>query len=197
MDIEKTIRALTGRGFAVQHFATGREAADYLDGAIDGTTVGIGGSMTAKAMKLEELLPRTSTVYWHWLTPGPETLANAATAQVYLTSVNALAETGELINIDGTGNRVASSLFGHKKVWYVVGSNKLAPTYDEALWRARNISAPKNAQRLGVKTPCAVNGDRCYDCKSPQRICRGLVVMWEAVRSCESEVVLVDEPLGY
>ena len=55
----------------------------------------------------------------------------------------------------------------------------------------------ENAQRLGVKTPCAVNGDRCYDCKSPQRICRGLVVLWEAIRSCETEVVLVDEPLGY
>lgn len=52
-------------------------------------------------------------------------------------------------------------------------------------------------QRDGVKTPCAVNGDRCYDCKSPQRICRGLVVLWEAIRSCETEVVLVDEPLGY
>ena len=49
----------------------------------------------------------------------------------------------------------------------------------------------------GVKTPCAVKGDRCYDCKSPQRICRGLVVLWEAIRSCETEVVLVDEPLGY
>ena len=107
------------------------------------------------------------------------------------------AETGEIINIDGTGNRVSSSLFGHKKVWFIVGSNKIAPTYDEALWRARNIAAPKNAQRLGVKTPCAVNGDRCYDCKSPQRICRGLVVLWEAIRSCETEVVLVDEPLGY
>ena len=67
----------------------------------------------------------------------------------------------------------------------------------DRLWRARNIAAPKNAQRLGVKTPCAVNGDRCYDCKSPQRICRGLVVLWEAIRSCETEVVLVDEPLGY
>ena len=122
---------------------------------------------------------------------------SAATCDNYLLSANGLAETGEIIDIDGTGNRVASSLFGHKKVWYVVGSNKLAPTYNEALWRARNISAPKNAQRLGVKTPCAVNGDRCYDCKSPQRICRGLVVMWEAIRSCESEVVLVDEPLGY
>ena len=55
----------------------------------------------------------------------------------------------------------------------------------------------KLAQRLGVKTPCAVKGDRCFDCKSPQRICRALVVLWEAVKSCEMEVVLVDEDLGY
>ena len=126
-----------------------------------------------------------------------EVLKNASTCDNYLLSANGLAETGEIINIDGTGNRVSSSLYGHKRVWFVVGSNKIAPTYDEALWRARNIAAPKNAQRLGVKTPCAVNADRCYDCKSPQRICRGLVVLWEAIRSCETEVVLVDEPLGY
>ncbi len=85
---------------------------------------------------------------------------------MYITSVNGMAETGELINIDGNGNRVASSLYGHKKVWFIVGRNKLAPTYEEALWRTRNIAAPKNAQRLGRKTPCAVHGDRCYDCKS-------------------------------
>ena len=106
-------------------------------------------------------------------------------------------ETGELINIDGNGNRVASSLYGHKKVWFIVGRNKLAPTYEEALWRARNIAAPKNAQRLGRKTPCAVHGDRCYDCKSPERICRGLVVLWEAVANMEMEVVLIDQDLGY
>ena len=69
-------------------------------------------------------------------------------------------ETGELINIDGNGNRVASSLYGHKKVWFIVGRNKLAPTYEEALWRARNIAAPKNAQRLGWKTPCAAREPR-------------------------------------
>ena len=103
----------------------------------------------------------------------------------------------ELINIDGNGNRVASSLYGHKKVWFIVGRNKLAPTYEEALWRARNIAAPKNAQRLGRKTPCAVHGDRCYDCKSPERICRGLVVLWEAVANMEMEVVLIDQDLGY
>lgn len=68
----------------------------------------------------------------------------------------------------------------------------------KALWRARNIAAPKNAQRLGVKTPCAVNGDRCYDCKSPQRICRGLVVLWRPSaaarpRSCSSTSRLATE----
>ena len=70
MDIEKTIRALTGRGFAVQHFATGREAADYLDGAIDGTTVGIGGSKTIDQIGLYDRLTKHNTVWWHWRTPG-------------------------------------------------------------------------------------------------------------------------------
>ena len=68
--------------------------------------------------------------------------------------------------------------------------------HKKGLGSSRN-GRDSNAQRLGVKTPCAVNGDRCYDCTSPQRICRGLVVLWEAIRSCETEVVLVDEPLGY
>ena len=154
-----------------------------------------------RRMGLFESLGAHNTIYSHWNVPdgmnADEVREKAATCEHYLLSANGLAETGEIINIDGTGNRVSSSLYGHKKVWFVVGSNKIAPTYDEALWRARNIAAPKNAQRLGVKTPCAVNGDRCYDCKSPQRICRGLVVLWEAIRSCETEVVLVDEPLGY
>ena len=201
MDLTAVEKNLKERGFAVSTFATAKEAADYLNRQIDGASVSFGGSMTLAEMGLFESLGKHNTIYSHWTVPegmnADEVREKAATCEHYLLSANGLAETGEIINIDGTGNRVASSLFGHKKVWYVVGSNKLAPTYDEALWRARNISAPKNAQRLGVKTPCAVNGDRCYDCKSPQRICRGLVVMWEAIRSCESEVVLVDEPLGY
>ena len=115
---------------------------------------------------------------------------------MYLSSANGLAETGEVINIDGIGNRVASTLYGHKKLYFIIGKNKLAPTYDEALWRARNIAAPKNAQRLGKTTPRAVKGDRCYDCKSPDRICRGLVVPWGPSMGVETEIVLVDEDLG-
>lgn len=195
MAFETVKKNLESRGFVVRVFDTGAEAADYLDGAIDGVSVGLGGSLTVQAMGLHEKLAGHNTVHWHW-TDGPEARVKSAGADVYITSANGLAETGEVINIDGFGNRVASTLYGHKKLYFVIGRNKLAPTYDEALWRARNIAAPKNAQRLGKKTPCAVNGDRCYDCRSPERICRGLVVLWGPSMGIETEIVLVDEDLG-
>ncbi len=198
-DFSRVKQNLEARGFRVSVFATAAEAADYLDSAIDNTSVGFGGSVTLEQMGLYERLERHDRVNWHWrpTVDGADARQAAMTAEHYITSVNGLAETGELINIDGTGNRVASTLYGHKKVWFVVGRNKLAPTYEEALRRARNIAAPKNAQRLKRKTPCAVKADHCYDCKSPERICRGLVVLWEAIGSMEMEVVLVDEALGY
>ena len=78
-----------------------------------------------------------------------------------------------------------------------VGVNKIAPTFEKALWRARNIAAPKNAQRLGRKTPCAAKGDRCYDCESPDRICRALTVLWARPTAIEyAEVVIVEQELG-
>ena len=195
MAFETVKKNLEARGFSVSTFSTAAEAAAYLDSAIDGTTVGIGGSMTVQQMGLHEKLAAHNEGHWHW-TDGPEARAKAAHADVYITSANGLTENGEVINIDGAGNRVASTLYGHKRVYFIIGRNKLAPTYDEALWRARNIAAPKNAQRLGKKTPCAVKGDRCYDCKSPDRICRGLVVLWGPSMGVETEIVLVDEDLG-
>ena len=174
------------------------EAADYLNAAMDGVSVGFGGSITLDQMGLYEKLRTHNDVVWHWKTDDKlPARYRAMTTDMYVTSVNGLAETGELVNIDGIGNRVAGTLFGHRKVWFVVGRNKLAPTYEEALWRARNIAAPKNAQKLHKKTPCAVRADRCYDCKSPDRICRGLVVLWEAISGMEMEVVLIDEELGF
>lgn len=186
---------LEKRGFFVSHFHTATQAADYLDSQIDGCTVGFGGSVTVQEMGLYPRLSAHNQALWHW--DGAD-VADGANTEVYVSSVNGLAETGEIINIDGNCNRVASILYGHKRVYLVVGSNKIAPDYDKALWRARNIAAPKNAQRLKRKTPCALRGDRCYDCRSPERICRGLVVLWERP-SCgaQYEVVLVDEALGY
>ena len=192
--VEKNLKA---RGYAVKTFATAAEAAAYLDGQIDGKTVGFGGSVTLEAMGLYDLLSRHNTVAWHWKAEDAGAARRTAmSAQIYLSSANGLAETGEMVNIDGAGNRVAATLFGHEKVYFVIGRNKLAPTYEEALWRARNIAAPQNARRLGKKTPCAVKGDCCYDCKSPDRICRALVTLWEPMMGMETEVLLVDQDLG-
>ena len=191
---------LEAHGFKVSVFATGEEAAAYLNREIDGVTVGAGGSVTLQQLGLLESLAAHNTLYSHWAASGDPAQARqqAAAADVYLLSANALSEsTGEIINIDGTGNRVASSLYGHRKVYFVTGKNKLAPDFHSALHRARNIAAPKNAQRLNAKTPCAAKGDRCYDCASPGRICRGLVVLYEKMTSMDMEVVLVDQELGY
>lgn len=195
-DLQKTAEKLRACGYEVQVFETGAAAAAYLNGAIDGVSVGFGGSGTLKAMGLYELLGSHNTVYWHWEQEADAARRNAMAADVYLTSVNALAETGELVNIDGCGNRVASTLFGHKKVCFVVGRNKLADTYDQAVWRARNVAAPLRAQQMGKKTPCAVKADRCYDCKSPDRICCGMVTLWRPMLGMEAEVILIDEDLG-
>lgn len=188
---------LTRRGFAVSRFASAEEAAGYLDRQIDGKTVGMGGSVTLREMGLARRLAAHNELHWHWTEEGPGALPAAMTAQVYLSSVNALAETGEIINIDGTGNRVAATLFGHETVYLVVGSNKIAPDYDAALWRARNVAAPQNARRLGCETPCAA-GDQCWDCDSPRRICNALVTLWRKPGGIgRMEVVLVDQKLGY
>ena len=197
MKLETVKKNLEDRGYTVRLFPTGAEAADYLEDTVAGKTVGFGGSVTLDALGLYERLGKRCKTIWHWKWEDASAARREAqTADIYLTSVNALAETGELVNIDGAGNRVASTLFGHEKVYFVIGRNKLAPTVDAAVWRARNIASPRNAQRLGRKTPCAVKGDRCYDCRSPERICRGLVTLWGPMMGMEAEVLLIDEDLG-
>lgn len=188
-------------GYEVSRFETAEEAAAYLDSAIDAQTVGMGGSVTLAQLNLSRRLETHNTLYWHQgitdKNMANEIRTKAATADVFLSSVNAIAETGEIINIDGHGNRVASILYGHKKVYLVVGKNKIEKDFEGALHRARNVAAPKNAQRLGVNTPCAARADRCYDCQSPQRICRALSVLWQKPTSAEFEIVLIHENLGY
>ena len=196
---ETVKKNLEANGFTVSVFASGEEAAAYLNREIDGATVGMGGSVTMTQLGLKESLSAHNTLYCHGFTLGDpaEVQRLAAAADIYLLSANGLAETGELINIDGMGNRTASSLYGHRKVYFLIGKNKLAPDFHSALHRARNVAAPKNAQRLNRKTPCAVKGDRCYDCDSPERICRGLVVHYKKMTSMDMEVVLVGQELGY
>ena len=184
MNVQKTIESLTRAGFAVRYFETAEQAANYLAESISGKTVGIGGSLTIEQMGLYEKLSERNTVYWHWRKRDQETRTSAAAAQVYLCSANAIAETGEIVNIDGSGNRVAATLYNHERVVYVVGVNKIAKDYESAVFRARNVAAPLNTRRLGLKTPCAVGKEiKCYNCASKDRICCGVVTLLWPMRS--------------
>ena len=179
---EQVSQVLRANRFEVSCFQTASAAAEYPDSAIDGKTVAIGGSHTAQEMGLYERLKTHNFVYFNAAeqrTPAQRDalmMASLAT-DIYITSVNGLSEsTGELVNIDGGGNRLASGLFGHEKVYFIIGTNKVAPDLEGAIWRARNIAGPKNARRLGKKTTCAVRADRCYDCKHPDPICAAMVL---------------------
>ena len=200
-DLERLKRNLEGKGYQVSVFETKEEAAQYMNGQIDGKSVGFGGSVTLTQMKLFDLLASHNTVYWHDKKPEHmtviETRTVAARADIYISSVNGISEQGEIVNIDNTGNRVAAISYGPEKVYLVVGTNKVAEDYEAALYRARNVAGPLNAKRLNRKTPCAVRADKCYDCKSPERICRNLSVLWEKPTGAEYEVVLIREHLGY
>lgn len=192
---------LEEKGYRAEVFATKEEAVAYIDSQIDGRTVGIGGSQTVREMNLFGALKKHNEVYWHGEKPENmtvlETRKAAVASSVYISSVNAVSMDGMIVNIDGTGNRVAGTTFGPDDVYYVIGCNKVAEDVDSAIYRARNVAAPKNAQRLSRKTPCAVKGDKCYDCKSPERICRTLSVMWCAPEGRSYHVILVGEELGY
>jgi L-lactate utilization protein LutC len=195
MDFEKIKNNLERRRFTVSCFKTAEQACAYFVEKIKGETVAFGGSVTLREMGLYGLLSKNNTVFWHWVNPADRQRQNEST--VYITSANAVAETGEIVNIDGAGNRVSRSVYGAKKVYFVLGSNKICATLDAALERARNVAAPLNAARLNAGTPCVADG-KCHDCVSPERICGVTAVHMAPMRGVEhTEVVLIDAKLGY
>lgn len=199
MDIEKLKKSAEGRGFSFRYFATSAEAADYLTNELAGISVGIGGSMTVKDMGLYDRLTEVCPdVVWHWKQEADAARARAAHTEAYISSANGIAETGEIVNIDGMGNRVASNLYGHRRLYIVAGVNKIEPTLEKAIWRARNVAGPMRARSFGVDTPCVKGELRCYDCRSAARICRGMSILMCPMMGMEkTELVIIGEELGY
>lgn len=201
MNINKTIKSFKEKGYMISFFEKVEDATSYLKKQINNTTVGFGDSATLLSIDLYKILSSNNEV----IDPQNlldncnflDTAKKCLTTNIYITSANAFSETGELVNIDGTGNRVASSLFGHEKVYFVISTNKLVPTLQDAIWRARNVAAPLNAKRLGLKTPCAKEGNHCFNCSSPDRICNALVIYLDKMDDINMEIVLINEPLGY
>jgi hypothetical protein len=119
----------------------------------------------------------------------------AFSADVYLSSANAISEDGVIVNIDGNGNRVAAITWGPKKVIFVIGLNKVAQTVEAALARARSTASPTNAARFDIQTPCQVDGV-CHNCNSPECICNYVHFLRNSPRG-KHQVVLVGEDFGY
>jgi len=183
-------------GFKVTFMSTKEETVAYLKETVKNTVVGIGGSMTATELDLYKELRDENTVIWHYVSTGNDTRLATSHSSVYILSANGVSQTGELVNIDGSGNRIAYSTFGPKKVIYIIGRNKVVGTLDEAIFRAKNIASPLNAKRLKRDTPCAVNADRCYDCNSKGRICHATLIV-ERPTVEDTEIIFVNEDLGY
>ena len=199
--IKKLEQALIKQDYIVKLFDTKEAAVSFLNKELDNKVIGIGGSQTVEQMGLYEALVEHNTVYWHDRMPDNmsvmEVRQAAFRAPVYISSVNGISEQGDIVNIDATGNRVAAISFGPKDIYLLVGKNKITVDYESAMIRARNIAAPLNARRLNRKTPCAVKADKCYDCISPDRICRNFVVFRNRPTGANYHVMLINEDLGF
>ena len=166
-----------------------------------GARVGLGGSLTLRELNLPTILQdRGHELVNHWIAgTSPEDNLRLRREQlsvdVFLTSTNAITLRGELVNVDGVGNRVAAMIFGPGKVVVVAGANKVVRDVAAARERIRELAAPINARRLGVPTPCAELG-YCVDCDRPERICRIVTILERRPALTAMEVLIVGEDLG-
>ena len=201
--MEEIIKNLEKRGMKGYYCDNAREASEKLLSLIpDGAMVSWGSSTTLDEIEVKDKL---SLINAKVLDPmsfkDPEQAynarVNALSADVFLTGTNAVTLDGELVNIDGTGNRVAALCFGPRKVIVVAGANKIARDEEAAIARIKTRACVANCIRLDKKTPCAVNG-KCADCLIPgQTICSMTVVTRFCNRPDRIHVILVNESLGF
>jgi hypothetical protein len=200
---ESCIKELQKHGFDA-HFAVNVEAAKKLTMELisDYETFGFGGSDTTRALGiLDELKAMGKTIHDHW----QEGLSREDDLQIrldqgrcdcFLCSANAIASTGEIVNVDGIGNRTNAMTFGPKKVVIIAGMNKVRHDLHSALNRVKEIAAPMRAKSLNMKTPCAETGI-CNDCNAPQRICRVTTILHRKPMLTDVSVVLIGQELGF
>lgn len=200
---KKAVDALEKKGFAAAFFPDRESAVKHiLDLIPPGSTVGIGGSQTGKALGLGKRLQEADcTLYDHGqsgLTPEEilETRRKQLLSDVFLTSANAITLSGELVNRDGAGNRVAAMIFGPQKVIVIAGTNKIVKDLAEAEQRIKNVAAPMNNKRLDLPNPC-VNTGVCVDCNSKTRICNVTTIISHRPLFTEIYVVIIGEELGF
>lgn len=199
---ETMIKNLQRRHIQGYYCPTAAEAVNKVSELIeDGSYVTWGGSMTIRSLGIPDALRsrKALEVLDRDLAKTPEEAQaiylRAFSADVYLSSANAISEDGVIVNMDGNGNRVAAITWGPKKVIFVIGLNKVAPTVEAALARVRGTASPVNAARFDIKTPCKADGV-CHNCNSMESICNYVHFLRNSPAG-RHVVVLVGENLGY
>ena len=164
----------------------------------EGSTVSWGGTATAKEIGLKQALKEGNynVLDRENAKEGQDVAREAFFSDYYIMSSNAICDDGQLINIDGNGNRCAALIFGPKNVIVIAGMNKVVQGYEHALNRARTVAAPINVQRFGKATGCLKTGI-CADCKTPECICCNIVTTRISRPAGKIKVILVNEDLGF
>lgn len=196
------VKNLEKRHFEAYYCADREEALKKaLELIPEGATVGWGGAKSCQQIGLMEALNagNYNTIDRDALkTPAEKEQAakDSLFADVFLTGANALSLDGQMVNIDGNGNRVAAIVYGPKTVLVVAGMNKVMDTLEDAVKRARTVAAPMNQQRFLRDTPCAVTGV-CGDCRSEGCICNQIVITRHCRPAGRIKFIIVGEELGY
>lgn len=200
---EKMIKNLRRRNMEAFYSPTVQDAVAQVQALIaDGSSVTWGGSMTIRDMGLPQALRERGTLevldrdMVEDAQEKQQMYLKAFSADVYLSSANAISEDGVIVNIDGNGNRVAAITWGPRMVIFVIGLNKVAATVQDAISRARSTASPINAQRFDISTPCHNDGV-CHNCNSPESICSYIHLLRNSRNGNRHKVVLVGENLGY
>ena len=196
---QKVIKGLESRNMTGYYAKDKDEALRTALGLIKkGSTVTMGGAMSAHEIGLVEALKKGNYnfVDRDQMEDKKAAALAAYSADVFLTSTNAMTEDGMLVNIDGNANRVSAIAHGPEKVIVIAGMNKVCDDLDGAMKRARSVAAPTNAQRFGIETPCSKTGS-CMDCKSPDTICCQFLITRYSRHKDRIHVILVNDMLGF
>ena len=195
----KVIKGLESRNMTGYYAANAEEAlVKALELIPEGASVTMGGCMSAREIGLVDALKdgNYNFIDRDKMEDKRAAMLAAYDADFFLSSVNAMTEDGELVNIDGNSNRVSAIAQGPKQVLFIVGMNKVCDDLDGAMKRARNVAAPINAQRFGLDTPCAKTGS-CMNCKSPDTICCQFLITRFSRHKGRIHVILVNDKLGF
>lgn len=209
--IEKTVEALRANNIETFYAPSKEEIPKIVKDILNkGDVISCGGTMTLAECGVTELMRSGDYVFLDRGAPGlsreavQEIYRKTFSADAFITSANAVTENGELINVDGNGNRVSAITFGPKTVICIVGANKIVSDVNEGFKRVKTVAAPKNAVRLSANTPCRTLGHCIYPdggiatgCKSPDRLCSYYTVTGFQKDKNRIKVIITPDSLGY